>query len=142
VSRVYIACEEMDFIWSLDQVDVFKRMWKNGADIIEISETLNRDPDELALLIISLARINAIAPRDGGLKIEWSKKKLFKKRPPTQKKIDVDQLHRLYMDRTLSMDEVAGHFDSSRRRCHQIINREREKHPEKWPPRIERKGKE
>lgn len=137
---IYVACEEMDFIWTGDQVEDFKRLWRDGIDIASISEILARDPDEVALLIISLARSNTITPREDGLRIEWQTKKRLKKRPPPQKKIDVVQLHRLYMDLSLSMDRIASHFDSSRRRCHQIIKREREKNPDKWPPRHGRKS--
>ena len=69
----FLALEELDFTWDLDEVKEFKKLWKRGADFRLIAEHFNRDPDEVAILIMDLARRGKIKPRGMGLftKFNW-----------------------------------------------------------------------
>lgn len=60
---IYIACEEMNFIWSEEEVNEFINLWNSGIDILSIAEHFNRDPDEVGLLVIDQARNGSIASR-------------------------------------------------------------------------------
>ena len=62
----YIALEELDFLWSLQDVKAFDRMWEQGLSVYEIAKALNRDPDEIAVLAIDRARKGKIGQRKGG----------------------------------------------------------------------------
>ncbi|AOM13830.1 hypothetical protein [Bacillus thuringiensis] len=65
--NLYIALEEMDMFWDEDEVWRVKEAWNNNESIFAISEKLQRDPDEVALLIMDLARKGAIEKRALGL---------------------------------------------------------------------------
>lgn len=64
---LYIACEEMDFYWTVSELMHFRYMWNQGKSITDIASYFNRDPDEVGILIIDQARQNLIKPRKGGL---------------------------------------------------------------------------
>ncbi|MDT3494731.1 sugar ABC transporter substrate-binding protein [Bacillus toyonensis] len=49
---VYIALEEVDFIWSEDDIERFKDLWKKRFSIEDISNRLGRHQIELATLIL------------------------------------------------------------------------------------------
>lgn len=129
--RPYFACLDLDFEWTAPQLKEFLRLWGLGFKLADIAKELNRDPDEVALLIIDLGRKGKLGhyPR-------------HRKRPKPYKKIDVQKLHQLYMNPGLSMTQIAKYFGAGRRRCYQIITRERLKEPEKWPARGERRSKQ
>ncbi|EKS8370735.1 helix-turn-helix domain-containing protein [Bacillus thuringiensis] len=65
--NLYIALEEMDMFWDEDEVWRVKEAWNNNESIFAISEKLQRDPDEVTLLIMDLARKGAIGKRTLGL---------------------------------------------------------------------------
>lgn len=60
----YIALEEIDFLWSLEDVYEFELMWTKGVEketpihelIHEIAEYFNRDVDEVAVLVMCRKR--------------------------------------------------------------------------------------
>lgn len=54
--KIYIACEEVDMIWSEKDVEHFRNMWKEGKTILQIADFFKRDPDEIGLLIIDQSR--------------------------------------------------------------------------------------
>lgn len=64
-SKIYIALEDLDFIW--DERDVYKveALWKDGTSIWAIAEKMNRDPDEIAVLIMDLARKEKVSKGRG-----------------------------------------------------------------------------
>lgn len=64
--NIYLACEDMDFVWSDQQVALFDRMWEQGLSVWEIAEQFKRDPDDVAILAIDRARQEFIEPREGG----------------------------------------------------------------------------
>lgn len=63
---IYIALEELDFMWDQEDVKAFETMWELGWDCGRIAKELGRDPDEVALLVIDRARAGKIEPRKGG----------------------------------------------------------------------------
>lgn len=65
--NLYIALEELDMLWDEDDVLRVKNAWKNNESVFAIGEKLQRDPDEVALLIMDLARKGAIGKRTLGL---------------------------------------------------------------------------
>jgi len=65
--ELYIALSELDFSWYPDEVERVKKLWRYGLHIADIAEQLKRDPDEVAILIMDLARQKIIKPRKGGV---------------------------------------------------------------------------
>jgi len=61
---IYIACENLDFVWDAKDVFEFDRLWrilkdegKNSYEIIqELSKHFERDVDEVAILAMDRAR--------------------------------------------------------------------------------------
>jgi len=66
--NIYIACEDMDFTWDERQVYAVAEMYRKGATVYEIAADpgIDRDPDEVAILIMDLARQDVIKPKDFG----------------------------------------------------------------------------
>ena len=65
--RYYIACDTLDFAWTQAEIDVVKRMWKGNAPVMDIADELLRCPDEVLIVIISLARDGKIPRRPTGI---------------------------------------------------------------------------
>ncbi|HEF1857340.1 MULTISPECIES: helix-turn-helix domain-containing protein [Bacillus cereus group] len=65
--NLYIALEELDMLWDEDEVAQVKEAWNNNESVFAIGEKMQRDPDEVALLIMDLARKGAIGKRALGL---------------------------------------------------------------------------
>ncbi|MBG9629297.1 hypothetical protein ABB10_19085 [Bacillus thuringiensis] len=65
--NLYIALEELDMLWDEDEVVQVKEAWSNNESVFAIGEKMQRDPDEVALLIMDLARKGAIGKRALGL---------------------------------------------------------------------------
>ncbi|GIO63550.1 hypothetical protein [Paenibacillus cineris] len=62
--NIYLACEEMNFIWSEKEVGDFLKLWKEGRGIPQIAAYFDRDPDEVGLLVIDQARKGNIKTRN------------------------------------------------------------------------------
>lgn len=57
--RIYIPLEEDEqfkWEWTKDEIDKLKLLYQQGLSPYEIAEQLNRDPDEVGVCIIGLAR--------------------------------------------------------------------------------------
>lgn len=65
--NLYIALEELDMLWDEDEVVQVKEAWNNNESVFAIGEKMQRDPDEVALLIMDLARKGVIGKRALGL---------------------------------------------------------------------------
>jgi len=65
--KVYIACENLDFVWDEREVHEIEHMWSKGLSIHDIARSFGRDPDEVAILIVDRARQGKIKPRKGGV---------------------------------------------------------------------------
>lgn len=61
--NIYIACEDMNMVWCESEVVQFERMWNDGWDIEVIANALDRDPDEVIVLVIDRARNGHIRSR-------------------------------------------------------------------------------
>ncbi|MGG3846713.1 hypothetical protein [Aeribacillus composti] len=61
---IYIACENLNFVWDPKEVQEFDRLWKElkkdgktSFEIVqELAEHFERDPDEVAILAICRGR--------------------------------------------------------------------------------------
>lgn len=62
-----IILEDLDFVWQERDLTKIAEMWKDGTSIAKISEHFKRDPDEVMLALIHLAKRNRIKKRKGGL---------------------------------------------------------------------------
>ena len=65
--QLYIALSELDFSWYPGEVERVKKLWAYGLHIADIAERLERDIDEVAVLIMDLARKNKIRRRKNGI---------------------------------------------------------------------------
>lgn len=64
--RLYIALQDLDFSWYPWEVEKVRELWAQGKSVPRIAKIMERDPDEVTLLIMSLARERRISPRPGG----------------------------------------------------------------------------
>jgi hypothetical protein len=64
---IYIACEDMDFLWKEHEVVMFEEMWVRGVPITEMAKIFRRSTDEVFLLALDRARAGAIQKRRGGI---------------------------------------------------------------------------
>lgn len=65
--KIYVACEDLNFVWCEGDVLEFDRMWHSGVSVQFIANTFKRDPDEVLLLLIDRAKLGYIKPRKGEL---------------------------------------------------------------------------
>ena len=63
----YIACEDLDFIWTNDEVEEFDLMWMAGKTLLEISSYFKRTQEEVLILALDRGTKKKINPRKGGL---------------------------------------------------------------------------
>lgn len=64
----YTALDEnFRFDWTLNEIKSFESMWNDGIPVDTIASVLERDPDEVVILVIDRARKRKIKPRKEGL---------------------------------------------------------------------------
>ncbi|MHB1420820.1 MAG: hypothetical protein ACYCX4_14785, partial [Bacillota bacterium] len=63
---LYTMLEDLDFSWYAGQVQQVIGWWNEGISIFEMGICLARDPDEIAMLIMDLARQGRIQKRETG----------------------------------------------------------------------------
>ncbi len=68
----YIALLELDFSWKRETIEEVKELWEEGYIINYIADKLNREGDEVFLLLMDLARKGEIEKRKNGI---WKRKK-------------------------------------------------------------------
>lgn len=61
--KIYLALEELNFVWCEAEVSQVIDLWEQGLNIWDISKAMKRDPDEVTILIMDLARKERIIPR-------------------------------------------------------------------------------
>jgi hypothetical protein len=66
-SLIYIACEELDFVWDEHDLIRFIAEWQNGTSIFELENIFKRSQNEIAILILDLGSKGAISERSGGI---------------------------------------------------------------------------
>lgn len=64
---IYIACEDINFVWRESEISKVEKLWREGYDIRVIAEIVKRDCDEVALLLFDRARQRKIYPRSTGI---------------------------------------------------------------------------
>ncbi|MEK4924135.1 hypothetical protein MKX78_19700 [Cytobacillus sp. FSL R5-0569] len=62
-----IVLEDLDFLWDEDELEEVARLWKIGLDVRVIAGKFNRDPDDILLALIHLAKEDRVFRRIGGL---------------------------------------------------------------------------
>jgi len=65
--RVYIPLLEMDFKFMPEEIETVIKMWNKGYDLRVMSKELNRDGDEIMVLLLDLARKSQIKPRENSI---------------------------------------------------------------------------
>lgn len=65
--QLYIACEDLDFVWSLSELRKFREMWNEGYSIVDIADELDRPQEEVAILILDQSNKGNIQPRKNGI---------------------------------------------------------------------------
>ena len=63
----YIALLDLDFSWSTEDKEIIIEFWNQGESIKYISEKVEREVDEVFLLLLDLARKKKIKERDNGI---------------------------------------------------------------------------
>jgi hypothetical protein len=61
-----VVLEDCNFVRDGPELEEITKMWKEGISIFEMGEQLERDPDEVLLAIVHLARKDRIMTRTGG----------------------------------------------------------------------------
>lgn len=61
--KIYLALEDLNFVWCESEVLQVIDLWEQGLNIWGIAAKVERDPDEVAILIMDLARKERITPR-------------------------------------------------------------------------------
>lgn len=54
--KIYVACEELNFIWSADDLKKFRDMWREGKSVEQIRKHFKRDSWQ-EVIIIALDQI-------------------------------------------------------------------------------------
>lgn len=62
-----IVLEELDFMWSEEDLMQLAKMWEQEESIETMSRQFERDPDEIILALMHLAKQDKIRPRKVGL---------------------------------------------------------------------------
>jgi hypothetical protein len=63
-----IVLEDMNFIWEQSDLREIKKMWKMNLSVKYMADYFDRDPDEILLALIHLAKDDRIKNRIYGLK--------------------------------------------------------------------------
>jgi hypothetical protein len=62
-----IVCEELNFVWDEPELKQLAMMWKRGDCLELMGKYFDRDPDEVLIALVHLARNDKIHRRKGGL---------------------------------------------------------------------------
>lgn len=103
--RLEIALTDLNFEWSLVQMRQVVDYWYDGKSIYDMAELLNREPDEIILLIVDFARGRVLPPRPYGLN---ANKRISIKR--THLKCKKDNLRRFVQDSPVYIPFIEKNF--------------------------------
>lgn len=59
--------DDFSFVWTGKEIRSVQNFWNEGRHIADISDEIERDQDEIAVLIIWLARHGRLRKRKGGV---------------------------------------------------------------------------
>ncbi|WP_072986825.1 hypothetical protein [Clostridium cavendishii] len=65
-----LILEDINFMWKKEEINKVKDMWNGGESLKDITEAVNREGDEVFLLLLHLARQRKIKIRKGFI---WGK---------------------------------------------------------------------
>lgn len=65
--EIYIALEGIDLSWLVGDLEQVRKWWAEGLTINEMADRLERNPDDVLVLIIDLASLGKIKLRKNGL---------------------------------------------------------------------------
>lgn len=66
-SQTYIACEDLDFIWTEEEVFDFQCQWADGVTLEDLVQYFGRTQEEILILALDLGLKGKVRPRKGGL---------------------------------------------------------------------------
>lgn len=59
--------DDFSFLWTKSEIRKVQTLWNEGRHIADIADEIERDQDEIAMLIIWLARHGRLRKREGGV---------------------------------------------------------------------------
>lgn len=62
--EVVTILEELDFTWTVEQMDNVKRYWNEGKSLLDIRDIIKRTDEEVFLLLLHLSKKGRISKRD------------------------------------------------------------------------------
>jgi hypothetical protein len=65
--ETYIALEDLEFRWTMEQVKKIEQMWEEGLSWDYMADYFDRDKDEVAVILMCRARKGFINPRKQGI---------------------------------------------------------------------------
>ena len=66
-NKVHIPLLDMNFQWMPEEIEKVIEMWQKGYDLRVISKELQREGDEVMILLLDLARKNQIEKRENSI---------------------------------------------------------------------------
>jgi hypothetical protein len=63
-----IVLEDLNFIWERSELREIKKMWEKNFSVSYMADYFERDPDEILLALIHLAKDDRISARKNGFK--------------------------------------------------------------------------
>lgn len=63
---IYVVGEDLNLLMPMEDVRRFDRLWKDGVNVLDIARELDKDPDEIAILVIDRIRKGNISQRANG----------------------------------------------------------------------------
>lgn len=64
---MYIACEDCDFIWTGEELQRFRQLWRDGLHLLDIAKELKRHRNEVLILAVDQADRGYIKTRYGAI---------------------------------------------------------------------------
>lgn len=129
-----IAGIDWDFYWSQAQLRRFAMLWSLGYDMPSIADKMSRKQEEVAILVMDLANRNLL-PKFGADETEEAIEAYAEQEAVVglPSRVSRPELYTLYYTDKLSILELAKQFNVSKNRIRQILQREHEKDPVRWP---------
>ena len=65
-TQLTVLLDQLDLTATPNELRTVREAWQSGDSVGDMAERLQRDPDEVALMIMHMARQLRIGPRPGG----------------------------------------------------------------------------
>ena len=63
---LYVVFEDLNFAWMPGELEKVKAAWEAGMHIVDIAREVDRQENEVAILVMDLAEKGRFRPREGG----------------------------------------------------------------------------